>query len=80
MKNLRNSLSNVAIPRAIHMPCINIHYGGHYQLEMVFVSTYLRLQWVTHCMDLTTFSCSVNKEVYVANNHLIGDACTVIST
>ena len=25
-------------------------------------------------------SCSTNKEVYVANNHLIGDTCTVIST
>ena len=42
MKNLRNSLANVAIPRAIHMPCINIHYAGHYQLEMVFMSAYLR--------------------------------------
>ena len=79
-KNLCNSLSNVAIPQAIHMPCINIHYAGHYQLEMVFVSAYLRLQWVTHFMDLTAFSCSPNKEVYVANNHLIGDTCTLIST
>ena len=30
--HVHNSLSNVAI----HIPCINIHCVGHYQLEMVF--------------------------------------------
>ena len=69
--HLHNSLSTVAILRAL--PCINIHRAGHYQLEMVIVHAYLRSQWVTHCTDLTAFSCSTNKEVYVANNHLIGD-------
>ena len=75
--HLRNSISTVAILQAL--PSINIHHAEHYQLEMVFVHAYLRLQWVTHYTDLTTFSCSTNKEVYVANNHLIGDTCTVIS-
>ena len=56
---LYNSLSNVAIPWAIYMPCINrIDCAGHYQLEMVFVCVCLPcLQWVAHCTDLTTFSC-----------------------
>ena len=31
--HIHNSLSNVAI----HMPCVNMHLTGHYQLEMVFV-------------------------------------------
>ena len=44
--HLHNSLSNVAIARDIHMPCINIHPTGRYQLEIVFVHAYLRLQWV----------------------------------
>ena len=30
--HIHNSLSIVAI----HMPCVNIHHRGHYQLEMVF--------------------------------------------
>ena len=35
---VHNSLSNVVI----HMPCVNIHCAGHYQLEMVFcVRAYL---------------------------------------
>ena len=32
-RHVHNSLSNVII----HMPCINIHRPGHYQLEMVFL-------------------------------------------
>ena len=57
-----NRLSNVAIPRAIHMPCINIHCAWYYQLQMVFVRACLPwLQWVTHCMDLTAFSCFCSK-------------------
>ena len=51
------SLSNVAISWAIHMPCINIHHAGHYQLEMVLMRANLPwLQWVTHCMDLPPFT------------------------
>ena len=53
-----NSLSNVAI----HIPCVNIHRAGHYQLEMVFMCACLPwLQWVTHRMDLTAFSCFCSK-------------------
>ena len=46
-RHVHNSLSNVVI----HMPCINIHRAGHYQLEMVpcnWMCAYLRLQWITH--------------------------------
>ena len=32
-RHIHNSLSNVVI----HMPCVNIHHAGHYQLEMVFL-------------------------------------------
>ena len=35
--HVHDSLSNVAI----HMPCINMHLAGQYQLEMVFVHVYL---------------------------------------
>ena len=72
---LHNSLSNVAFPRAIHMPCINIHHAGRYQLEIAFVHACLpRLQWVAHCMDLIAFSCFYSKICLFSNT------CTVIST
>ena len=72
---LHNSLSNVTFPWAMHMPCINNHHAGHYQLEMVFVHACLpRLQWVAHCMDLTAFSCFCSKI------GLFSNTCTVIST
>ena len=32
-RHVHNSLSNVVI----HMPCVNIHRAGHYQLEIVFL-------------------------------------------
>ena len=32
-RHVHNSLSNVVI----HMPYVNIHHAGHYQLEMVFL-------------------------------------------
>ena len=35
--HIHDSLSNVAI----HMPCVNMHLAGHYQLEMVFAHVYL---------------------------------------
>ena len=35
--HVHNSFLNVAI----HMPCINIHHAGHYQLEMVIAHTRL---------------------------------------
>ena len=37
--HIHNSLSNVVI----HMPCINIHCTGHYQLEMVFACVHFPL-------------------------------------
>ena len=37
--HVHSSLSNVAI----HIPCINIHCAGRYQLEMVFVHARLPL-------------------------------------
>ena len=37
--HIHNSLSNVAI----HMPCINIHDAGRYQLEIVFTCAHLPL-------------------------------------
>ena len=70
--HIHNSLSNVAI----HTHYINIHHTGHYQSEMGFVHP------LTHCTDLTAFSCFLqqNQEAYLANSHLISDTCTVIST
>ena len=38
-RHVHNSLSNVVI----HMPCINIHHAGRYQLEMVFLCARLPL-------------------------------------
>ena len=32
-RHVHNSLSNVVI----HMPCVNTHRAGHYQLQMVFL-------------------------------------------
>ena len=32
-RHVHNSLSNVLI----HMPCVNIHHAGHYQLKIVFL-------------------------------------------
>ena len=57
-RHVHNSLSNVVI----HMPCINIHRAGHCQLEWFScMCAHLRLQWITHCMDLTAFSCFCSK-------------------
>ena len=65
-----------------HPSCI--HHAGHYQLEMVFVHGCLpQLQLVTHCIDLTAFSCFcsiIKRHTYVSNNHLISETCTVILT
>ena len=38
-RHVHNSLSNVVI----HMPCVNIHRAGHYQLKMVFLQLDARL-------------------------------------
>ena len=78
-RHVHNSLSNVVI----HMPCINIHRAGHYQLEMVFLR--VRLPRIAMGNTLHGFDCiqlflQQNKEAYVANSCLIGDTCTVIST
>ena len=49
--HIHKSLSNVTI----HTHYINIHHTGHYQSEMGFVHA------LTHCMELTAFSCSAAK-------------------
>ena len=52
-RHVHNSLSNVVI----HIPCVNIHRAGYYQLEMVFLLAlaYLRLQSVGN--TLHGFNC-----------------------
>ena len=42
----------------IHMPCVNIHRSGRWKW-FLHVHTYLQL--LTHCMDLTAFSCLCSK-------------------
>ena len=76
--HIHNSFSNVVA----HMPYINIHHANWKWFCMCTLS-YLRLQWVTHCADLTAISCfcsKIKRHSYVANSCLIGDTCTVIST
>ena len=76
--HVHNSLSNVAI----HMPWINIHHAGRYQLEMVFTCERLRpitMDNTIHRSDCISCFCSKIK-LYIANSWLISNTCTVIST
>ena len=43
IKNLRDRhVHNSLLSVVIHMPCVNIHRAGDYQLEMVFLHAHLR--------------------------------------
>ena len=70
-KHVHNSLSNVAV----HMACVNMQCAGHYHDFTCALLSLLAMGNTLHGSD-----CIYNKEVYVANSHLISNTWTVSST